>query len=131
MMGSRVSAWAGAVLVLLSGPVRTAASASRGAVILTASYLQQFSQSLEILGVGVEAIEASRWPFVGGSNSSATIRLYSPATAGGTVVPLRSDRSDLVALPPQVTVPAGQSWVQVDFTTRPVARTTPITLTAG
>jgi hypothetical protein len=50
-----------------------------------------------------------------GTQATGTIRLSSPAPAGGLVINLVSARPDIVTVPPSVTVPAGATTV--DFST--------------
>lgn len=108
-------------------PVQAAPIQTRGAVIVTAAYLQQkVTEALEVVGDGVETVDVSQWPIPGGTPTSGTVRLYSPAPVGGAAVRMSSDRPELVVLPAQVTVPAGAMWAAFEFTTRPVASSTPV-----
>ena len=64
---------------------------------------------------------------VGGSPSTGTITLNSPAPSGGAVVALSSNNA-VATVPPSVTVPAGGSTTTFPVTTIAVATSTPVTI---
>jgi uncharacterized repeat protein (TIGR03803 family) len=67
---------------------------------------------------------------VGGQNSTGTVTLGGAAPSGGAVVAL-SSRSSVASAPATVTVPAGARSASFAVSTRPVKRTTAVTITAS
>lgn len=64
----------------------------------------------------------------GGSSATGTVRIASPAPAGGAVVGLSTDSPAVVTLPPNVTVPAGATTAHFPVTTSSVVSDTNVTL---
>jgi len=67
---------------------------------------------------------------VGGQSSTGTVTLGGAAPSGGAVVAL-SSRSSVACAPASVTVPAGARRASFAVSTRPVKRTTAVTITAS
>lgn len=68
---------------------------------------------------------------VGGQSAIGRLSLSAAAPAGGSVVLLTSSRPSLLALPAQVTVPAGARNVDVTITTQPTRVSRSVTVTAS
>jgi len=68
---------------------------------------------------------------VGGSPSTGTVTLASPAPAGGVAISLSSSNSSAAQVPPSVTVAAGATTATFVAATIPVVSNTPVTITAA
>jgi hypothetical protein len=71
---------------------------------------------------------------VGGNAGSGIVVLSGPASEGGTIVSLNSERPDVVSVPKSVTVPAKANTARFPITTHPVnedATTVRISMAAG
>ncbi|MFY7952104.1 MAG: hypothetical protein ACOVT5_06310, partial [Armatimonadaceae bacterium] len=66
----------------------------------------------------------------GGATTFGTVTLTGPAPAGGVVVKLATNAVDIVTISPTVTVPAGASTATFAITTRPVAISRSVAITA-
>jgi hypothetical protein len=66
----------------------------------------------------------------GGLTSTGTIRLSSPAPAGGTVVNLSSDHTSYATVPSSVTVPAGATSTTFTVNTQPLSLGETVTISA-
>jgi Putative Ig domain len=66
----------------------------------------------------------------GGLTSTGTIRLSSPAPAGGTVVNLSSDHTSYATVPSGVTVPAGATSTTFIVNTQPLSLVETVTISA-
>jgi hypothetical protein len=60
---------------------------------------------------------------VAGNSSFGVVGLGSPAPEGGTTLSLKSDRPEIVTLPPTVTIPAKANAVRFPISTKPFAGT--------
>jgi len=87
------------------------------------------SSSLTINPVTHFSLSDNPTSVVGGSPSSASVTLSSPAPAGGVSVALSSNNSS-VTLPATLTIAAGQKTGTIKIKTVPVASTASITITA-
>jgi hypothetical protein len=67
----------------------------------------------------------------GGTSATGLVILNGSAPAGGATVTLVSANTDVVTMPPSVTVPAGSDRVSFAIATRPVSSNTTVTLTAN
>jgi hypothetical protein len=66
----------------------------------------------------------------GGLTSIGTLRLSSPAPAGGTVVNLSSDHTSYATVPPSVTIPAGATSTTFTVNTQPLSLGETVTISA-
>ena len=67
----------------------------------------------------------------GGNSAQATVTLSDPAPAGGATVTLASSNTSAASVPSSVSVPAGASSATFVVTTRPVAATASVTISAS
>jgi hypothetical protein len=100
--------------------IMTVAVTSNTNVTVTASLLGVSKTSaVTVTAPGLTRLSLNPSSVVGGNATTATIDIGSPAPAGGLVIALSSNRSDVLA-PSTVTVPAGQTSVSVQIPTRTV-----------
>jgi hypothetical protein len=66
----------------------------------------------------------------GGLASIGTLRLSSPAPAGGTAVSLSSDHTSYATVPPSVTIPAGATSTTFTVNTQPLSLGETVTISA-
>ena len=116
--------------------VQTAAVATNTLVTITAtlgaqSLTAQLTVTATPSATSVTSFFLDPLSVVGGNASTGTVVLNGLAPAGGSVVTLTSDNTAVVVLPPGVTVPAGADRVSFVVTTKPVAASTSVTLTAA
>lgn len=74
------------------------------------------SKSITVLPADLVSLSVAPNPIVGGEDGTGTVDLFSNAEAGGAEVAL-SDDTTLIATPPSVSVPAGQSRAAFGFST--------------
>jgi hypothetical protein len=72
-------------------------------------------------GASLSSLTLSQSSVLAGSSVTGTVRLTSPAPAGGAVVTLQGSMEGQVIVPPSVTVAAGS--ISADFTTTPAPET--------
>jgi hypothetical protein len=113
--------------------VSTAPVAAALPVTVTASLSgSSKSGTLTVQPAKLSLVSAYPTALIGGrSTTQSKVSLNGLAADGGFPVQLSSSNPALVAVPPTVTVPAGQLSVIYTATTQPVATATPVTLTAS
>lgn len=79
----------------------------------------------------IASLSLSPTSVLGGASSTGTVTLGSPAPSGGAVVALTRSNASVVTVPPNVTVPAGQTSAPFTITTSPVGASTAVTITAS
>jgi hypothetical protein len=84
---------------------------------------------LRVNAIGLSGLTLSRPEIGGGLRTALAVQLGTPAAQGGTTVTLNSSDS-AVSVPANVTVPAGQTGVTADITTRAVPSAQSVTITA-
>ena len=100
--------------------ITTVAVTTNTNVTLTATLLSvSKTASVVITAPGLVRLTLNPSSVVGGNVTTAMVDIPSPAPAGGLVVALSSNRTDVLA-PATVTVPAGQTSVSVQVPTRTV-----------
>ena len=100
--------------------ITTVAVTSNTSVTLTATLLGVTKTAIVTLTApSITRLSINPSTVVGGNTSTATVDITSPAPAGGLVIALASNRSDVLA-PVTVTVPAGQNTLSVLIPTRAV-----------
>ena len=110
--------------------ITTVAVANNTSVTLTATLLGvSKTASVLVTAPGLTRLMLNPSSVVGGNATTATVDIGSPAPAGGLVIALASNRSD-VLVPATVTVPFGQSSVSVQVLTKSVITSTDVVVTA-
>lgn len=100
--------------------------------VVISAQLDGVSQSatLTVLPGGFAAVSVQPTSVVGGAAANGTVTLSGPAPPGGAVVTLSSSNAAAAAVPPTVRVPAGATTATFPVTTRPVAATINVVLSA-
>ena len=99
-------------------------------VTLTATLLGVSKTStVTVTAPGLTRLMLNPSSVVGGNTTTATVDIGSPAPAGGLVIALSSNRSDVLA-PATVTVPAGQTSLSVQIPTKTVLSQVDAVITA-
>ena len=90
-----------------------------------------------LLGAAAEQVKLSSLTIdatelAGDTSTTATVRLNAPAPQGGAFVVIRSDHQELLKIPAEVTVPAGEvsSTFTLSSSRAPVAEDTPVAIKA-
>jgi hypothetical protein len=110
--------------------ITTVAVTTNTNVTLTATLLGvSKTTSVVVTAPGLVRLTLNPSSVVGGNAITATVDVGSPAPAGGLVVALSSNRTDVLA-PAMVIVPAGQTSVSVQVATRTVLSQVTALLTA-
>jgi len=130
-------AWCAAQITIPQGQttgvfdIRTAANGAGSATITASSGGVSRTATLQVVSpFRVQSVAVSPAAITGGRSATLTVRLTTPAPAGGVQVSLQSNASQ-ASLPSSVIVPAGQSSVSVRVATHPVAQRIHATLTAA
>jgi hypothetical protein len=85
-----------------------------------------------VFGPITDAMALKATSIVGATATQATIRLATPAPAGGTLVPLSSSApAVLPKCPPSITVPAGERTATFPIASHAASTTTTITISAA
>jgi hypothetical protein len=106
------------VTSVVAAPTTVTVSLSGGGVTESGT-LTAFPPGSQLPPPILDTIFASPLTVTGGQPSTATIRLTSPAPAGGLVVTLFTRLPLSATMPPTITVPAGATAVTVPITTFP------------
>lgn len=111
--------------------VNTAANGTGSATITASAGGVSRTATLQVVSpFRVQSVSITPAVATGGANATLTVRLTTPAPAGGIQVSLSSSAPQ-VSLPARVVVPAGQASVSVSVRTNPVAQRVRATLTAS
>jgi probable HAF family extracellular repeat protein len=86
---------------------------------------------LTVKAAVLSAVTLNPSAVTGGSPSTATVKLNSPAPPGGAVVALTSSNTTVATVPLQVTVPAGATTATATVPTNTVLRTTTVRIGAN
>ncbi len=118
-----------------SGQVTVIAGAVAGSVTLTATLGGVFTATVRILDGTEQPSLVSLTPatatIVPGGTQTLTVTLDLPAPAGGTVVNVSVNPSNIGTVPPTVTVPAGQIAAAFDFVDSSTGPTAVVTASLG
>jgi hypothetical protein len=102
-------------------PITTQPVSSKANVTILASRSMTLRQTLELLAPGaLSDLSLNPSTVTGGTPSTGTVTLTSPAPAGGVVVALSSHDTTVATVPASVTVPAGASSATFTVTTKVV-----------
>jgi hypothetical protein len=87
------------------------------------------SRNLTVQAPSLSSVTVAPTNPVGGSNSTGTVTISSPAPVGGLVINLSSSNG-AASVPSTVTVASGATTATFTVTTNPVSAATPVTITA-
>ncbi len=110
----------------------TVTAAGAGSSTITATLNGSQTATITVVAaaqVTLQGISLSADSVVGGNSVTGTATLSGPAPAGGAVVTLNG--ADPVTVPPNVTVPAGQTSATFNIATRPPGNTTTVTISGS
>lgn len=113
-------------------PVGTTPVASQVNATIAASYLTEMkTATLTINAPSLASLVLAPTTVTGGSPSTGTVTLNSPAAAGGQFVNLSSSKPSVAGVPSNVLVPAGAVSANFTVTTVPVKANTSVSISAS
>jgi trimeric autotransporter adhesin len=101
-------------------PITTSAVTSTTTVTISTTFAGETFNDFLLLFTALRAVEFNPSTVVGGTPSTGSVILGTPAPAGGAVVTLSSSNTALVRVPANVTVPAGATSATFTATTSTV-----------
>lgn len=112
--------------------VTTRAVAASAGVTITASYFGvNKTAALTVQASALSALTVSPTSLTGGSSSTGTVTLNSPAAPGGAVVSLSNSNTNAATIPASVTVAAGSKTATFTIVTKAVITNTVVSITAA
>ena len=109
--------------------VTTSTVGSNTSVTITGTRGATQTAALTITSTILRSITLSPASVVGGTSSTATVTLTTPAPTGGATIVLSSSNTAAAQVPASVTVAANATTATFTVTTNPVASNTPVTVT--
>ena len=110
--------------------VTTLAVASTTTSVITATLGVSTNATITVTAASLSSLSRSPTSVVGGNNSTGTVTLNGKAPTGGAVVTVSSSNISAAQVPATVTIAAGATSASFTITTKGVASSTSVTLTA-
>lgn len=87
--------------------------------------------SFDARPVSIADLSVNQYTPLGGTNFTGTVEIDLPAPAGGTVVNLSSNNTDILTLPSSITIPQGSSFANFQIETTEVSNNSTVKITAN